>query len=214
MIQKIRVAIFEDNSMLRDSLGKLFVAFDDFELTGTYPNALSLVEVLKENTPQVVLMDIDMPGINGIEAVRILKLNFPAIQVLMQTVFDDDDKIFQAVCAGADGYLLKKTPPLEILDGVRQAAKGNSSLSPSIASRILKLFRTQASPVPSNVIMLSDREKEILSHLTKGLSYKMIADSCKLSIDTVRFHIKNIYGKLHVHSMTEAVAKALKDKLV
>jgi DNA-binding NarL/FixJ family response regulator len=214
MNQKIRVAIFEDNNMLRDSLRKLFAAFDDFELTGVYPNALNILDVIKDHMPQVVLMDIDMPGINGIEAVKKLKSQYPAIQVLMQTVFDDDEKIFQAVCAGADGYLLKKTPPLEMLEGVRLAAKGQSSLSPSIAARILHLIRNQASPTPSTEIILSEREKEILYQLTKGLSYKMIAESCSVSIDTVRFHIKNIYAKLHVHSMTEAVAKALKDKLV
>jgi len=212
--EKIKVALYEDNSALRDSLSSLISVFPEFVLTGAYPNALQIIENTKENTPEVILMDIDMPGITGIDAVLQLHKEFPEIKVLMQTVFDDNDKVFRSICNGAVGYLLKKTPPLQMLQAIKDAHSGGAPMSPTIAQKVLGMFRQQSPLTSQEEIKLSAREKEILTHLTNGLSYKMIAESCEISIDTVRFHIKKIYEKLHVHSMTEAVSKALRDKLV
>jgi DNA-binding NarL/FixJ family response regulator len=164
--------------------------------------------------PDVILMDIDMPGITGIEAVTKIHAAYPEIKILMQTVFDDEERIFHSICAGAVGYMLKQTKPLDMLQAIREAAQGGSPMSPAIATKVLKMFR-QYSPVSSDEkIILSEREKEVLSALTQGKSYKMIAEICSISLDTVRFHIKKIYDKLHVHSMTEAVSKALREKLI
>lgn len=211
---KIKVSIYEDNRPLRESLGKLIETLPDFELLETHPNALNITENTRDKTPDVILMDIGMPGINGIEAVKRVKETFPNVKVIMQTVFDDDDKVFHSICAGAVGYMLKKAAPMEIVEAIRLAAQGGAPMTPAIATRVLHLFRQYHTPHKDEKINLSTREKEILSALTKGSSYKMIAAECNISIDTVRFHMKNIYEKLHVHSMTEAVCKALKDKLV
>lgn len=211
---KIRVSIYEDNNSLRDSLSKLITAFPGFELTGAFPNAINILEDIAASKPDVILMDIDMPCISGIEAVAKVHKRYPEIRVIMQTVFDNNEKIFGSICAGAVGYMLKKTSPAEILEGIREGYQGGAPITPSVAVKVLSMFRQQAAPKKNNDIDLSDRETEILSHLTKGLSYKMIGEACAISIDTVRFHIKNIYEKLHVHSMTEAVSKALKEKLV
>ncbi len=209
----IRVSIYEDNKALRESLSKLVETLPEFELCKAYPNALNIKEETGKLIPDVILMDIGMPGLSGIEAVKIVKDNFPDVKVIMQTVFDDDDKVFRSICAGAVGYMLKKSAPSDLIDAIKQAACGGAPMTPSIASKVLHLFRQQHIPV-NNEVELSVREKEILTSLTNGFSYKMIAEKCCISIDTVRFHIKNIYEKLHVHSMTEAVSKALKDRLI
>ena len=213
-MQKIKVSLYEDNNSLRDSLSKLITAFPEFALTGAYANATNILENIKSDPPDVILMDIDMPGISGIDAVELVKDKYPRIRIIMQTVFDDNDRIFRSICAGAVGYVLKKKTPGEILEAIREGYNGGAPITPSIALKILSMFKDHLVPVKNKEIDLSEREKEILWHLTKGLSYKMIAETCGISIDTVRFHIKHIYEKLHVHSMTEAVAKALKDRLV
>jgi DNA-binding NarL/FixJ family response regulator len=213
-MQKIKVSLYEDNNNLRDSLSKLIGAFPEFTLTGAYPNAIDILKNVAADAPDVVLMDIDMPGMSGIDAVALVKHHFPEVKVIMQTVFDDNDKIFRSVCAGAVGYILKKKSPSEILEAIREGYKGGAPITPSVALKIISMFKQHVVPVQNSEFDLSARETEILTHLTKGQSYKMIAESCAISIDTVRFHIKKIYEKLHVHSMTEAVAKALKEKLV
>jgi DNA-binding NarL/FixJ family response regulator len=213
-MQKIKVSLYEDNNSLRDSLSKLITAFPEFSLSGAYSNAMNILENVKNDMPDVILMDIDMPGISGIDAVELVKSKYPDIRIIMQTVFDDNDRIFRSICAGAVGYVLKKKTPTEILEAIKEGYAGGAPITPSIAVKILSMFKDHMVPVKNKDIDLSEREKEILSHLTKGLSYKMIAETCGISIDTVRFHIKHIYEKLHVHSMTEAVAKALKDRLV
>jgi len=158
-------------------------------------------------------MDIQMPGINGIEAVKILRENYPDLKTLMQTIFEESDKIFQSILAGASGYILKNTSPSRILDFIRETYEGGAPMSPSVATKVLKMVGQQ--PVEkSNSFNLSDREKEILSCLVKGMSYKLIASACFISIDTVRGHIRNIYDKLHVHSKGEAIATAIKDRIV
>ena len=212
--KKIKVAIYDDNKALCESLSQLIESDTDFELSGVFNNPLNILENISKNKPDVILMDIDMPGMTGIEAVALVHKKFPEIKVLMQTVFDDDEKVFNSICSGAVGYLLKKTKPLQMLEGIKEASKGGAPMTPSIATKVLKMFRQYSPPPTDEKINLSEREKEVLGSLTKGQSYKMIAAGCNLSIDTVRFHIKNIYEKLHVHSMTEAVIKALKEKLI
>ena len=212
--QKIKVSIYEDNKALCQSLTQLIESFDDFEMAGVFHNPINIIENINKNKPDVILMDIDMPGMTGIQAVGLVHKKFPEIKVMMQTVFDDDDKVFNSICNGAVGYLLKKTKPLQIIESIREASKGGAPMSPAIATKVLKMFRQYSPPTSDEKINLSAREKEVLSSLTKGLSYKMIAEVCSISIDTVRFHIKHIYEKLHVHSMTEAVSKALREKLI
>ena len=214
MEKKLKVAIYEDNPALRASLVALIRCEPGFELTGNYPNPATILKDLEENKPDVVLMDIEMPIMTGIEAVALVHKKFPEIKVVMQTVFDDDHKVFHSICNGAVGYMLKNTLPSLIIDSIRLAAEGGAPMTPSIATKVLTLFRQQHVPRDKADSDLSIREKEILSSLTKGNSYKMIALELAISIDTVRFHIKNIYEKLHVHSMTEAVSKALKENLI
>jgi len=209
----IKVSLYDDCCAFRESLSKLFAAFPQFELIGAYPNATAILENCRYRKPDVILMDIDMPGISGIEAVAMIQTHFPGIKVLMQTVFDDNHKVFQSICNGAVGYILKKSNPVEIVDSVKQAYEGGAPMSPSIAFKILHMFRNQHH-VHAEEIDLSARELEVLTLLAKGFSYKMIAAESNICIDTVRFYIKKIYEKLHVHSMTEAVSKAIRAKLV
>jgi DNA-binding NarL/FixJ family response regulator len=210
----IKVVIFEDYRILREGLCLLINSSDDMCCAGAYANCNKLARNLEHTMPDVVLMDIMMPGISGIEAVRMIRSQFPDIRILMQTVFEDEDKIFAAICAGASGYILKKESPASLLDAIREVHGGGASLTGSIANKVLQMFQKISTPHSNNVAFLSSREKEILSCLVNGMSYKMIADSCCICYDTVRFHIKNIYEKLHVSSMTEAVAKAINDRIV
>lgn len=215
MTAALKIAFYEDNDHLRQSLSALINLTPGLELMGSYPHANDILSNLKNNLPDVILMDIDMPGISGIDATQIIFQHYHDIKILILTVFDDDDRIFRAVCAGAVGYILKKSSPSVIIDAIFEAGAGGAPITPSVAVKILKLFKISNPAIPSSSDHnLSSREKEILQHLTKGLSYKMIADQCAISLDTVRYHIKNIYEKLHVHSMTEAVSKALKEKLI
>ncbi|MCE3283328.1 MAG: DNA-binding response regulator [Chitinophagaceae bacterium] len=208
----IRVAIFEDNHALRDSLSMLIESSPECELTGAYPDARRIESRISQATPDVVLMDINMPGISGIEAVAALKKDFPAVKVLMQTVFDEEDKIFASICAGASGYVLKNTPPEKLLEAIREVNDGGAFFTPSIARKVLDMAAVK--DLPAENFTLSVREKEILQKLVDGLSYKMIAAELDIAFYTVHSHIKNIYEKLHVNSKSEAVAKALKNRLV
>lgn len=211
---EIRVAIFEDNNTLRESLEQLINNSEDMVCTGAFPDADKLVYRIQQAGPDVVLMDINMPGISGIEAVKIIKEKFPHIHILMLTVFDHNDKIFASVCAGASGYLLKKTTPQKISEAIRETYAGGAPMSPSVSSKVLRMFRVQNKNEKNEFIDLSDREREILSLLVKGNSYKAVATACFISIDTVSTHVRHIYEKLHVHSKSEAVAKAIFQKLV
>jgi len=213
-MEKIKVALYEDNNSLRDSLSRLISAYPEFSLTGAYPNAINIMENIATAQPDVVLMDIDMPGISGIDAVAMVKNKYPEIRIIMQTVFDDNDKIFRSICAGAVGYILKKKSPTEILDAIKEGHKGGAPITPSIAVKILSMFKQFGVSVKNKEIDLSERETEILSHLTKGLSYKMIADTCQIKFNTVHSHIKKIYQKLHVNSASEAVVKAIQQRIV
>ena len=208
MPQDIHVAIFEDNYLLRDSYYQLINGTPGFSCVGAYDNANDLVFKIKRAQPDVVLMDIDMPGINGIEAAAIIKNDFPAIYIVMQTVFEDDEKIFAAILAGASGYILKKTPPAKMLEAIADVYNGGAPMTPAIAGKVLELFRKGVKPLPDKKeALLNDRQKEILDGIVKGMSYKMIAEKLFISVDTVRYHVKNIYEILQVHSKYELLRK-------
>jgi DNA-binding NarL/FixJ family response regulator len=210
----IKVVIFEDNNSLRKSLFQLIDGSDGFTCVGAFEDCLNLLKDIENTKPDVVLMDIEMPGIKGIEAVRILREKYPDLKILMQTIFEDDEKIFNSILAGASGYILKNTSPTRFLDFIKETYEGGAPMSPSVATKVLKMVVQQSPSVKPNDFNLSEREKEILSCLVKGMSYKLIADTCNISIDTVRGHIRNIYEKLHVHSKGEAVATAIKSRIV
>ena len=209
----IKVSLYDDCCAMRASVSKLLEAYPLIELIGAYPNATAILENCKYRRPDVIIMDINMPGISGIEAVAMLRIHYPEIKVLMQTVFEDNYKIFESIRNGAVGYILKTLDPLEIPQAVQEAHSGGAPMTPIIAFKVLHMFRDQSVSREEH-IDLSEREREVLTLLTRGFSYKMIAAECEISIDTVRFYIKKIYEKLHVHSMTEAVSKALKNKWI
>jgi DNA-binding NarL/FixJ family response regulator len=210
----IRVTIFDDNRSLREGLQALIGGSNGFVCAGAFANCNNLLKNVTETKPDVILMDIEMPGTSGIEGVKIIKEQFPEMKILMETVFDDDDKIFSSICAGAEGYILKHTSPAEIMNAIREIYEGGSPMTPSIANRVLKMVKGKARTRADESFDLTDREKEILSNLVKGMSYKMIADTCFISAETVNAHIKNIYRKLQVHSKGEAVAKAIRGNIV
>jgi len=210
----IRVTIFEDNKSLRNGLYQLINGSEGFICGGAFEDCLDLMKNIEETKPDVVLMDIQMPGINGIEAVGMLREKYPELKILMQTIFEDNEKIFQSILAGASGYILKNTSPTRFLEFIKETYEGGAPMSPSVATKVLKIVAQQSAQKKPDNFNLSEREKEILSCLVKGMSYKLIADACFISIDTVRGHIRNIYEKLHVHSKGEAVAKAIKSNIV
>lgn len=211
---KIDVCLIEDHRQLRESLALLIESTPGLNLVGVFSNATGVEQNIRKCKPHVVLLDIQMPGISGIEAVTLIKKTDPAIKVVMQTVFEDEDKIFASVCGGASGYILKNTSPEKYIEAIFDAYNGGAPMTGVVAAKVLTMFKQQHQAGDESVKNLSDREKEILQLLVNGLSYKMIAGACNISYDTVRFHMKNIYEKLHVSSMTEAVAKAIKNKLV
>ncbi|MEO6692611.1 MAG: response regulator transcription factor, partial [Saprospiraceae bacterium] len=202
----IKVAIFEDNHSLRVGLFQLINGSQGFQCVGAFEDCSELLKNIKDTNPDVVLMDIELPGINGIEAVKILKEKYPDLKILMQTIFEDSDKIFQSILAGASGYILKNTSPARFLDFIKETYEGGAPMSPSVATKVLKMVVHKPTTSKENNFNLSVRELEILSCLVNGMSYKLIADACFISIDTVRGHIRNIYNKLHVNSASGAVA--------
>lgn len=209
----IRVAIFDDNKTFADNLSLLFEGSEDYVLTGVYPNAINVLQKVAKASPDVIIMDIKMPEVSGIEAVAIIKKEHPDLPILMQTVFEDDDKVFAAICAGAMGYILKGTPPNEMLKAITEVYEGGSPMSPVIARKVMLFFHTNQQPEPV-FYDLSKREKEILKCLVDGQSYKLIADTCSISINTVNSHIRKIYEKLHVNSSLEAVSKAILNRII
>jgi DNA-binding NarL/FixJ family response regulator len=177
-----------------------------------FEDCAQVLKNIEDTKPDVVLMDIEMPGVNGIEGVKKIKQKFPEVLVLMQTVFEDDDNLFESIKAGASGYLLKKSDPDRIISAIREVVNGGAPMSPNMALKVLKFF--QSAPATNNQYALTEREKTILSALVDGLSYKMVADKENISFHTVNAHVRKIYEKLHVHSLAEAVSKALKEKLL
>ncbi|WP_109694897.1 response regulator [Chitinophaga deserti] len=209
----IRIVLYEDNTKLRENLTLLIDGAQNFVVCGAFRNCDNILQQMDDLLPDVLLMDIDMPGTNGIEGLRMVRSRYPNLPILMLTVFDDNQHVFEAIKAGADGYLLKKTPPDKLLDYLQDVYDGGAPMTSSIARQVLQLFARQPSD-RNEMYNLSDREKEVLQLLVNGYSYKMIASEIFISIDTVRSHIKKIYEKLHVNSKSEAVAKAFRDKLV
>lgn len=208
----IKVIIFDDNESLRDSIAMLLQDTKDFTLAGSWSHCLDVIENIQETKPDVVIMDIDMPGMNGIEGVKVIRKSFPTVQILMLTVFDDDEKVFAAIKAGAGGYILKNAEPKNLLHAISRVYNGGAPMTPGIARKVLHQFQIIL-PEEQQDYHLSSREKEVLGLLVHGLSYKMIAGKLNITYDTVRAHMKKIYEKLHVASMTEAVAKAINQKL-
>ena len=213
----LRIAIFDDNKNIRESISLLLATVPQFEVVGSFCHVLDCVEDVKECKPDVVLMDIEMPGMTGIEAVMKIKKEFPQIQVLMQTVFEDDDRVFDSICAGASGYILKNFLNTKLVDSINELQFGGSPMSPSIARKVLNKMQSyplQYKPEEAPDYHLTAREKEVLSCLVNGLSYKMIGAELNISYETVRSHVKKIYEKLHVASLTEVVAKAINQRIV
>jgi DNA-binding NarL/FixJ family response regulator len=209
----IRVLLYDDNEALRASMQELIAEQQEFELLAAMPNAETVITDIREFKPDVVLMDIDMPIVNGVEAVKNIRRVNEQLPVIMLTIFDDNENIFNAICAGATGYILKRYATEEICDAIRNVMTGGAPMTGSVARKVLQMV-PQAKSAEQEKSNLSDRETQILQFLVNGYSYKMIAAELKVSLDTVRFHIKKIYDKLHVHSATEAVSKAIKNKQI
>lgn len=213
----IRIAIFDDNNILRDSIGMLLKTEKQFELVGSFAHVLDCVEELAACKPDVVLMDIEMPGMNGIEAVKLIKQAQPGVQILMQTVFEDDERVFDSICAGASGYILKNQLGSKLIGFIKELQFGGSPMSPAIARKVLTKMQQVVPALKNeagNDYNLSAREKEVLACIVNGLSHKMIADELDIGYETVRSHVKKIYEKLHVVSISQVVFKAMKEKLV
>ena len=206
------ISIFEDNEKLRDLIELLIGSSNEFSVIGTYPNTYDIVNKVRADKPDVIIMDIDMPEHNGLEGVKEVKKYFPNIKIIMHTVFEDDDRLFTCLSLGADGYILKKDASTSLFNAIKEVLAGGAPMSAGIATRVLKTFRIIDKP--SNNYHLTEREKEILELLTRGFSYRMIGIECGISIETVRRHLKNIYQKLHVQCGTEAVAKAIQERLL
>ena len=197
----IKVFIYDDNTARRDSLKALLDLSPELQFAGEADSCVAAIADMENNFPDVVLMDINMPNVNGIEGLKRIKENFPHIRVLMQTVFDDTDKIFECIKNGASGYILKKDSPQRILQAIQEVYEGGAVMNPSIALKVLAYFKPQQQKNP-----LSDREQQVLTLLAEGNSYKMVADKLFLSFHTVNTHTKHIYEKLHVSSLGEAIA--------
>lgn len=208
----IPLVIYEDNVRLRQSLELMLGDESGFKVLGAFSGCEQVIKQMEELSPALVIMDIDMPGVNGIEGVKLIKSTFPDIKVVMYTVFDDDNRIFECICSGADGYLLKNTSPVKLLQSLIELSEGGAPMSPFVAQKVFQYFRQH--PARQETFNLTEREREILTLLVRGNSYKMIADKSSVSIDTVKKHLQNIYHKLHVNCGTEAVAKALQHKIV
>lgn len=206
----IKVALVDDNHDLREGLQIVIKEHkDEFECIGSFADAESAAKKIPEIKPDVVLMDINLPGMSGIDCLKQLKLKMPELDVIMLTVFADDETVFDSLCAGACGYITKNTSPEKILDAIRDVRDGGAPMSGRIARMVVTSFNAPQSPSAQ----LTDREREVLDQLCKGKSYKMVADALNITHDTVRHHIKNIYKKLEVHSVSEAILKTMKKKL-
>lgn len=203
----LRVILYEDNTDLRAAMAVLVGGTPGYELVGSFGDCTEVVGQCRALRPDVVLMDIDMPKMNGIEGTRLLKKAMPNVEIVILTVFDDDGRVFDAVVAGASGYLLKQTPPAQILSALLEVKAGGAPMTPVIARKVLG-FSQQKKTNEVLLDALSPRELEVLKALAKGLSYKMAAAELDISTDTVRSHVRKIYDKLHVHSLPEAVSKA------
>jgi len=209
----IKVAIIEDRREIREGLATLIQFTDGYECVGRFHSVEEALRLIALNLPDVILIDIGLPGMSGIEGIQILKDCYPQMLLLVLTVYDDDERIFKALCAGACGYLLKKTPPAKLLDSLKEVIQGGAPMSPEVARRVVTLFRKFSPPEDVNY-QLTPHEARLLKLLVEGHNYKTAAAKLGVSINTVSFHMRHIYDKLQVHSKSEAVAKALKQGLV
>ena len=209
----VTVAIIEDERDIRDGLATLLRMTGGYRCSGAFRSMEEALAAMKSEVPDVTLVDIGLPGMNGIDGIRLLKERHPAMRLLMLTVYDEDEYIFDALCAGACGYLLKKTAPARLIDGLREAMEGGAPMSPEVASKVLGLFR-QIRPPDRADYHLTPHELRLLKMLVDGHNYKTAASQLAVSVTTVAFHMRNIYEKLQVHSKSEAVAKALRSRLV
>jgi DNA-binding NarL/FixJ family response regulator len=207
------VAIVEDHQRIREGLAALIDSTEGFRCATTFASMEEAMTGITSDLPDVVLVDIGLPGMSGIEGVRILKHRFPALHLLVLTVYGDDARIFEALCAGACGYLLKKTPPEILLESIRQAVTGGGPMSPEVARRVIELFR-QVRPPGRTEYQITPHEARVLKLLSAGHNYETAASELGISVNTVRFHVKSIYEKLQVHSKSEAVAKALRSGII
>jgi DNA-binding NarL/FixJ family response regulator len=208
-----KVAIVEDQRTLRDGFALLIDGTEGFQCTGTFRTMEEALEKLGSNLPDILLADIGLPGMDGVEGVRQLKERYPELTVLMLTIYDDDDRIFDALCAGASGYLLKRTPPARLLESIHEAERGGSPMSPEVARKVVTMFRSIRPPERVDYD-LTPHELRLLKLLVEGHNYKTAAAQLKVSYNTICFHIKNIYQKMQVHSKSEAVTKALRNRLI
>ncbi|HMG33033.1 MAG TPA: response regulator transcription factor [Blastocatellia bacterium] len=210
---RIRVAVIEDQREVREGLAMLINGTSGYECTGAFRSMEDALRRVGDALPDVILTDIGLPGMSGTDGIPVLKGLYPDIPLLALTVYDDDEDVFKALCAGASGYLLKNTPPARLLECIKEVANGGAAMSPEIARRVIKLFR-EISPPERAHYRLTPQETELLKLLVEGHNYKTAAAEMNISINTVSFHLRNIYDKLQVHSKSEAVAKALKNRLV
>jgi DNA-binding NarL/FixJ family response regulator len=211
----IKVAIIEDNNTIREGLAALINGTGGYSCVGSYGDCESFLSKLPSTEVDVVLMDIGLPGMSGIDGIAKAKKIKPELNILMLTVYEDSQSVFKALCAGACGFLVKKTPPSRLLDAIKDAYEGGSPMSSLIARQVINVFQqTQGKSDAEERSNLSSREKEVLVSLSDGNNYQEIADHLYISVDTVRHHIRNIYRKLHVHSQSEAVAKAIRKGLI
>lgn len=211
--KNIKTAIVEDIRDIRDGLATLINFTEGFECTGSYRSMEEAIPKIGARIPDVLLSDIGLPGMDGIEGIKILKERFPQMTVLMLTVYDDDERIFDALCAGASGYLLKRTPPAQLMENIRESVSGGAPMSPEVASRVIKLFR-EIRPPEKIDHDLTPHETRLLKLLVEGHNYTTAAEELGVSFNTIKFHMRHIYEKLQVHSKSEAVAKALQDRIV
>ena len=209
----LRVVIIEDMREVREGLTMLINGTQGFSCASSYRTMEEALAYLSREKPDVVLTDIGLPGMSGIEGIRILRERYPSMPILALTVYDNDDQVFNALCAGASGYLLKNTPPARLLESLREAADGGAPMSPEVARRVIKLFRIFRPPERASY-HLTPQEAELLKLLVEGHHYKTAAHALGITTNTVSFHLKNIYQKLQVHSKSEAVAKALREQLI
>ncbi len=207
------MAIVEDQKATREGLATLIGGTPGFRVTACFASMEEALPALRRDPPEVVLADIGLPGMSGIDGARALKGSHPAVQILMLTVYPDNEHIFEAICAGASGYLLKDTPPARLLDAIRELHGGGAPMSPEIARKVVAMFQKVAPPAREDQ-RLSARELQVLELLADGHSYKTAANAANLSIDTIRFHVRHIYEKLHVHSKSEAVLAALRHRML
>lgn len=210
---EIKVAIIEDLRDVREGLAMLINGTNGFRCVGRFRSVEEAAANIKRDVPDIVLTDIGLPGADGVEGIKRLRQHYPKMPFIALTVYDDDERIFDALCAGACGYLLKNTQPARLLDALREVVSGGAPMSPEVAMRVIKLFQEFA-PSKTSPCHFTPQEKQLLKLLVEGHSYKTAAHELKISYHTVSFHLRNIYEKLQVHSKSEAVAKALREKLV